>query len=444
MSGKTAIFADEQDFIKSRNRSSLLNLENSCKKIMEDLQIIKQRFEIIGNNYGLNRAIDIATQVAPTDLSVLITGESGVGKEIFPRIIHGYSVRKHAPYIAVNCGAIPEGTIDSELFGHEKGAFTGALSDRKGYFEVTDGGTIFLDEVGELPLSTQARLLRVLESGEFLRVGSSKVLKTNVRVIAATNLDVPNAVKNGKFREDLYYRLNTIPIHIPPLRERKEDIPLLFRKFAVDFAEKYRMPAIRLTEEAINILQSFRWPGNIRQLKNVTEQVSIIEQERILDGTTLRKYIPQNDPMLPALTSNHDSDTSFASEREILYKILFDMKKDMNDLKRLVHDLMPQNTEPAKHSEPVTSLVLRNLYDTNKTPDSNSSKPAPLNFLAKEENIQDAEAVIEESFSIEEKEKELIVKALEKNHGKRKLAALDLGISERTLYRKLKEYDIEN
>lgn len=269
---------------------------------MEDLQAIKQRFEIIGTNEGLNRAIDIARQVAPTDLSVLITGESGVGKEIFPRIIHFFSSRKHSPYIAVNCGAIPEGTIDSELFGHEKGAFTGALSDRKGYFEVTDGGTIFLDEVGELPLSTQARLLRVLETGEFIRVGSSKVQKTNVRVIAATNLDIPQAVKNGKFREDLYYRLNTIPIYIPPLRERKEDIPLLFRKFAADFAEKYRMPAVRLTEEAIQLLEAYRWPGNIRQLKNITEQISIIEQERTVDASTLKKYLPAENTVLPVLT----------------------------------------------------------------------------------------------------------------------------------------------
>ena len=409
---------------------------------MEDLQAIKQRFEIIGNNYGLNRAIDIATQVAPTDLSVLITGESGVGKEIFPRIIHSYSSRKHAQYIAVNCGAIPEGTIDSELFGHEKGAFTGAVSDRKGYFEVTDGGTIFLDEVGELPLSTQARLLRVLETGEFIRVGSSKVQKTNVRVIAATNLDIPQAVKNGKFREDLYYRLNAIPISIPPLRERKEDIPLLFRKFAADFAEKYRMPAIRLTEEAVEILQSFRWPGNIRQLKNITEQISIIEQKRIVDAATLSKYIPQNDPMLPTLSSSHETDGGFASEREILYKILFDMKKDMNDLKRLVYDLMQNNPEVTHQAEPTTSLVLRNLYENNN--DFKAPIPAANVNFTKEENIQDTEAVIEESFSIEEKEKELIVKALEKNHGKRKLAALDLGISERTLYRKLKEYNIEN
>lgn len=410
--------------------------------IMEDLLAIKQRFEIIGNTPGLNRAIDIATQVAPTDLSVLITGESGVGKEIFPRIIHAYSARKHAQYIAVNCGAIPEGTIDSELFGHEKGAFTGAISDRKGYFEVTDGGTIFLDEVGELPLPTQARLLRVLESGEFIRVGSSKVQKTNVRVIAATNLDIPHAVKNGKFREDLYYRLNTIPINIPPLRERKEDIPLLFRKFASDFAEKYRMPAVRLTEDAVLLLQSFRWPGNIRQLKNVTEQVSIIERERSVNADTLRKYIPDNDPMLPTLVGGQDrGEASFASEREILYKILFDMKKDMNDLKRLVYNLMQKEPVQEAAQEPTTSLVLRNLYENLPA----EIKPAHASVLTHpEEHIQESEAVIEESFSIEEKEKELIVKALEKNHGKRKLAAQDLGISERTLYRKLKEYNLDN
>lgn len=409
---------------------------------MEDIQAIKQRFEIIGNTPGLNRAIDVATQVAPTDLSVLITGESGVGKEIFPRIIHAYSTRKHAQYIAVNCGAIPEGTIDSELFGHEKGAFTGAISDRKGYFEVTDGGTIFLDEVGELPLPTQARLLRVLETGEFIRVGSSKVQKTNVRVIAATNLDIPYAVKNGKFREDLYYRLNTIPISLPPLRERKEDIPLLFRKFAADFAEKYRMPAVKLTEDAIQLLQTYRWPGNIRQLKNVTEQISIIEQERLVSANTLQKYIPEHDPMLPTLTSSHDNqEASFASEREISYKILFDMKKDMNDLKRLVYNLMQNESTPEEKPEPTTSIVLRNLYE--KGPAEIASVHTPA-FTPVNEHIQESEAVIEESFSIEEKEKELIIKALEKNHGKRKLAAKDLGISERTLYRKLKEYNLED
>lgn len=410
---------------------------------MEDLQAIKQRFEIIGNSLGLNRAIDVAIQVAPTDLSVLITGESGVGKEIFPRIIHAYSSRKHAQYIAVNCGAIPEGTIDSELFGHEKGAFTGALSDRKGYFEGTDGGTIFLDEVGELPLSTQARLLRVLESGEFIRVGSSKVQKTNVRVIAATNLNISNAVKNGKFREDLYYRLNTIPIQIPPLRERKEDITLLFRKFAADFAEKYRMPTVRLTDNAGRLLEEYRWPGNIRQLKNITEQISVIEPERVIDAEKLKEYIPQ-DFALPMLTGAHDaSDSTFASEREILYKILFDMKKDMNDLKRLVYDLMQKGDSPEQAPEPTTSIVLRNLYER-KEPDFLQQSPVPQGYAAKNDPIQDTEPYIEESFSIEEKEKELIVKALDKNHGKRKLAAKNLGISERTLYRKLKEYGIEN
>lgn len=403
---------------------------------MEDIQTIKQRFEIIGNTASLNRAIDVAIQVAPTDLSVLITGESGVGKEIFPRIIHAFSARKHAAYIAVNCGAIPEGTIDSELFGHEKGAFTGAVSDRKGYFEVTDGGTIFLDEVGELPLATQARLLRVLESGEFIRVGSSKVQKTNVRVIAATNLNIPDAVRNGKFREDLFYRLNTIPIMVPPLRERQEDIPLLFRKFAADFAERYRMPAVRLTEEAVQVLKAFRWPGNVRQLKNVTEQVSIIEQERSVDALTLKKYLPDTEALLPAVSGHEPADGGFASEREILYKILFDMKKDMNDLKRLVYDLMQREPggepEPEAVKSPGTSLVLHNAYD---------NQPV---FARREDAVQESEAVIEESFSLEEKEKEMIVKALEKNNRKRKLAAKDLGISERTLYRKLKEYHLEN
>lgn len=412
---------------------------------MEDIQAIKQRFEIIGNTVALNRAIDIAIQVAPTDLSVLITGESGAGKEIFPRIIHAYSARKHAAYIAVNCGAIPEGTIDSELFGHEKGSFTGAVSDRKGYFEVTDGGTIFLDEVGELPLSTQARLLRVLETGEFIRVGSSKVQKTNVRVIAATNLNIPQAVKNGKFREDLFYRLNTIPITIPPLRERQDDIPLLFRKFAADFAEKYRMPIVRLTDDAVQILKAFYWPGNVRQLKNVAEQISVIEQERFVDALTLRKYIPETDPMLPTLAGHEQGEANFASEREILYKILFDMKKDMNDLKRLVYDLMqnePKTADSVKENH--AALVLHDLYNSSShIPTSYSSVLSNVPLHAND-HIQESEAVIEESFSIEEKEKELIKKALEKNHNKRKLAARDLGISERTLYRKLKEYNLEN
>ena len=413
--------------------------------MMEDIQAIKQRFEIIGNTPALNRAIDIATQVAPTDLSVLITGESGAGKEIFPRIIHAYSARKHASYIAVNCGAIPEGTIDSELFGHEKGSFTGAVSDRKGYFEVTDGGTIFLDEVGELPLPTQARLLRVLETGEFIRVGSSKVQKTNVRVIAATNLNIPQAVKNGKFREDLFYRLNTIPITIPPLRERQDDIPLLFRKFAADFAEKYRMPIVRLTEDAVQVLKAFYWPGNVRQLKNIAEQISIIEQERSVDALTLRKYIPESDPMLPTITNHEQGEANFASEREILYKILFDMKKDMNDLKRLVYDLMqnePQTSGAVKENS--TALVLHDLYNTASNITAGRTTPHSNVTLPANDHIQESETVIEESFSIEEKEKELIKKALEKNHNKRKLAAKDLGISERTLYRKLKAYNLEN
>lgn len=409
---------------------------------MEEIRTIKQRFEIIGNDLKLNRAIEKAVQVAPTDFTVLITGESGVGKEIFPRIIHNFSARKHAQYIAVNCGGIPEGTIDSELFGHEKGSFTGALSDRKGYFEVSDGGTIFLDEVGELPLSTQAKLLRVLEAGEFIRVGSSKVQKTNVRVIAATNVDLPSAVKNGKFREDLYYRINTIPIAIPPLRERKEDISLLFRKFASDFAEKYRMPPIRLTEDALQILENYRWPGNVRELKNITEQISILEQERNVDALTLKEYLPVQTNNLPALTPTSESEHSFANEREILYKILFDMKKDMNDLKHLVYDIMQKEHTIKPEPEPSTSIVLRNLYET---PQSEFlSQPSPKTFSTKKEKpIEDTESVVEESLSLEEKEKEMIVKALEKNHGKRKLAAQNLGISERTLYRKLKEYDIE-
>ena len=400
--------------------------------------------EIIGKAPAMQEVFRAIGRLSQSKATVLLTGESGAVKEVVARAVHKHSPRSNAPFVAINMAAIPKDLMETELFGHEKGAFTGAVSDRKGYFEVTDGGTIFLDEVGELPLPTQARLLRVLETGEFIRVGSSKVQKTNVRVIAATNLDIPQAVKNWKFREDLYYRLNTIPITIPPLRERKEDIPLLFRKFAADFAEKYRMPAIRLTEDAVKVLQDFRWPGNIRQLKNVTEQISVIEQERIADGATLRKYIPENDPMLPTLTGGHDKgDASFASEREILYKILFDMKKDMNDLKRLVYDLM-QN-EPQQETvvtEPTTSLVLRNLY--NQEPGQFSPAPSPTMINHREDRIQDTEAVIEESFSIEEKERELILKALEKNHGKRKLAAKDLGISERTLYRKLKEYNLEN
>ena len=307
-----------------------------------ELQQVKNRFGIIGSSQGLNRAIDVAVQVASTDLSVLVTGESGVGKEIFPQIIHSHSARKHGTYIAVNCGAIPEGTIDSELFGHEKGSFTGAVSDRKGYFEVADGGTIFLDEVGELPLTTQVRLLRVLEAGEFIKVGSSKVQKTNVRVVAATNLDMPRAIAEGRFREDLFYRLNSVPISVPALRDRKEDIPLLFRKFASDFAEKYKMPPVRLTEDALPVIMNYAWNGNVRQLKNITEQISVLESSREITGSTLLTYLPpvQNDNYLPVLANSKSGDKSFSSEREILYQVLFDMKKDMNDLKKLVHDII--------------------------------------------------------------------------------------------------------
>ena len=414
---------------------------------MKDLQNIKQRFGIIGNFEGLNRAIDIAVQVAPTDLSVLITGESGTGKEIFPQVIHSYSTRKHGQYIAVNCGAIPEGTIDSELFGHEKGSFTGASDSRKGYFEVADGGTIFLDEVAELPLSTQVRLLRVLETGEFIRVGSSKVQKTNVRVIAASNVEVPRAIDNGKFREDLFYRLNTVPIKMPALRDRGEDIFLLFRKFAVDFAEKYRMPAIRLDSEAKNLLLNYGWPGNVRQLKNITEQISIIENEREITSNNLRNYLPDYGGIkLPAIIKK-DEDKSFSSEREILYKILFDMKSDMNDLKKLVFDLIRRGEIDVTFQE-TNSRALKNLFreakeetDTHTETESPSVDFSPHKTL---NNIQDTEEIIEESLSLADKEVEMIKKALEKYNGKRKLASGELGISERTLYRKIKEYGIES
>ena len=393
--------------------------------IKVDVQQIKQRFGIIGNSPGLNRAIDVALQVAPTDLSVLITGESGVGKETSPQIIHQNSPRKHGQYIAVNCGAIPEGTIDSELFGHEKGSFTGALADRKGYFEVADGGTIFLDEVGELPIPTQARLLRVLETGEFIKVGSSKVLKTNVRIVAATNVNLIQAVADGKFREDLYYRLNTVPIQIPPLRERPDDIILLFRKFAGDCAEKYRMPPVRLDDEARQLLTSYRWPGNVRELKNITERISVIEENRDITADVLRLYLPDlNVEKYPVLVKKQDNDQKFFnSEREILYQVLFDMKKDVNDLKKLVHDIMG-----GKMPMPVAD----------ETPYAHPIRPvhsAP---------IQEAEAVEEEeTLSLEEVEKEMIRKALEKHNGRRKNAAADLKISERTLYRKIKEYNLE-
>lgn len=421
-----------------------------------DIQNIKQRFGIIGNSHALNRAIEVAVQVAPTDLSVLITGESGVGKEVFPQIIHHFSSRKHGKYIAVNCGAIPEGTIDSELFGHEKGAFTGALSDRKGYFEVADGGTLFLDEVGELPLSTQVRLLRVLEAGEFIRVGSSKLKKTNVRVIAATNVDLPSAIKENKFREDLYYRLNTVPIRLEALRNRKEDIVLLFRKFAYDFAEKYRMPAVRLNEDAKQVLVNYRWPGNVRQLKNVTEQISIIEKERSISAITIQHYLPYSNEgdQLPALVANKQEENTFSSEREILYKVLFDMKKDMNDLKKLVLDMVQHQEEAGQGVHPEHVQLIQRLHDDNDvsissapfSPSQTHQPEATNNYYeAKaDDHIQDTEEFVEESLSIEEKEKELIVKALEKHKGKRKYAAQDLGISERTLYRKIKEYDIKH
>ncbi len=415
---------------------------------MKDLQNIKQRFGIIGNYEELNRAIDIAVQVAPTDLSVLITGESGTGKEIFPQVIHNYSARKHGQYIAVNCGAIPEGTIDSELFGHEKGSFTGATDSRKGYFEVADGGTIFLDEVAELPLSTQVRLLRVLETGEFMRVGSSKVLKTNVRVIAASNVDIPRAIDNGKFREDLFYRLNTVPIRIPALRERGEDIFLLFRKFAVDFAEKYRMPSIRLDQEARNMLVSYSWPGNVRQLKNITEQISIIESERDITAHTLQGYLPEyGTAKLPAVIRKED-EKSFSSEREILYKILFDMKSDMNDLKKLVFDLIRRGEVDVTTLHDSNSGIIKNLFRERSEEENLKSRPetVPVDFTAHQvrNDIQDTEEIFEESLSLSDKEVEMIKKALEKYNGKRKMAAGELGISERTLYRKIKEYGIDS
>lgn len=408
-----------------------------------DVQGIKQRFGIIGNAPGLNRAIEVAVQVAPTDLSVLITGESGTGKEIFPQIIHQFSARKHGKYIAVNCGAIPEGTIDSELFGHEKGSFTGALADRKGYFEEADGGTIFLDEIGELPLATQVRLLRVLETGEFIKVGSSRMLKTNVRVIAATNVDLPAAIQEGKFREDLYYRLNTVPISIPPLRNRAEDIYLLFRKFASDFADKYRMPPIRLDDDAKVLLTGYGWPGNVRQLKNITEQISIIEHNREINLQALSVYLPKKESAnLPAIFRG-DSEKTFGSEREILYQVLFDMKRDMNDLKKLVLDLMHDRNEVQvtdNHAQ-----ILRKLYPDENVEIVTEKKPvSPIQIDAfSKDNILDTEEFVEESLSLEDKEIELIRKALEKHNGKRKMAAQELGISERTLYRKIKEYQIE-
>lgn len=405
-----------------------------------DIQAIKRRFGIIGHAPGLNRAIEVALRVAPTDLSVLISGESGTGKESFPQIIHQFSARKHGPYIAVNCGAIPEGTIDSELFGHEKGAFTGAHEKRSGYFEVANNGSIFLDEVSELPLSTQVRLLRVLESGEFMKVGSSKVLKTNVRIIAATNVDIIKLMGQEKFREDLYYRLNTVPIYIPPLRDRKEDILILFRKFATDFAEKYRMPEIILDEEARQMLIQYSWPGNIRQLKNITEQISIIEKNREIDANGLRKYLPDySEETLPALISS-GSDKSFASEREILYKILFDMKGDMHDLKKLVHEIIEKSPHDLDFDD---NRLMDKLYSRNESVYEPGLSRLPENKRSESPHIEDTEEIIEESLSLQDKEVEMIRKALEKYSGKRKMAAGELGISERTLYRKIKQYDID-
>ena len=408
-----------------------------------NIQQVKQRFGIIGNSPKLNHALEIALQVAPTDLTVLLQGESGTGKEIFAQVIHYNSHRKHNTYIAVNCGAIPEGTIDSELFGHEKGAFTGAHESRKGYFEVADKGTIFLDEVAELPLSTQVRLLRVLETGEFIRVGSSKVQKTDVRVIAATNVNLLEAVQKGNFREDLYYRLSTVPIHIPPLRERGEDIYLLFLKFATDFAEKYHMPPLKLDAEAKKILLTYRWPGNVRQLKNVVEQMSIIEQSRVITADILKKYLPDYDkPNLPVLydTWKESNDKTYATEREILFKFLFDMKKDIDDLKKTIHNLGGEIEETHK----ATSEALPQLYE--------QAHDIPVIEKVSDQSYHDDDTFvhhepepveIEENLSLAEMEKKLIVRALEKHGGKRKPAAQDLGISERTLYRKIKEYNLD-
>ncbi len=404
-----------------------------------EIQKIKERFGIIGNSIGLNRAIDIARQVSPTDLSVLIVGESGTGKEIFPQIIHQYSARKHGTYIAVNCGAIPEGTIDSELYGHEKGSFTGAHEKRKGYFEVADGGTIFLDEVADLPLFTQVRLLRVLETGEFMKVGSSITQKTNVRVIAATNINIPQAIADGRFREDLYYRLNTVPIQVPPLRERKEDIEFLFRKFATDFAERYRMPAIRLDEAAMAIFKNYKFPGNIRQLKNITEQMSIIEQDRLISLEKIRQYLPDIDShKLPMIYKNAD-DKAFASEREILYKVLFDMRNDMTELKKLVYDMIRKGPENVRYQEDQRSYIQKLFSEVSTSPQAQTIETIQDTTM----QIQDTEEVVEESLSISSAESELIRKALERHRGKRKLAADELGISERTLYRKIHEYGIE-
>lgn len=420
---------------------------------MESVQAIKQRFEIIGNDPGLNRAIEKALQVAPTDISVLVTGESGVGKESIPKIIHSQSHRKHNKYIAVNCGAIPEGTIDSELFGHEKGAFTGATKTRKGYFEEANGGTIFLDEVGELPLTTQVRLLRILEIGEFIKVGSSEVQKTDVRIVTATNLNLHKAIKKRKFREDLYFRLSTVEIHLPPLRKRKADIHLLFRKFASDFGLKYKMPTIRLNEESQQLLLNNQWEGNIRQLRNVTEQISVLEKKRAIDPKTLREYLPKTISNLPAVIEKEEDKSDFSNEREILYKILFDMKNDINDLKKLTSELMKNdNNDKVQHEN---QGLIKKIYDEDESQedldermeilqipeDQKESAPSPSKPTDDDYSyVEDVEE--EETLSIQDQEIELIRKALERNKGKRKAAANELGISERTLYRKIKQYDL--
>ncbi|RIJ41592.1 sigma-54 interaction domain-containing protein [Pontibacter oryzae] len=421
-----------------------------------DIQSIKQRFGIIGNSPLLNHAIQVAAQVAPTDMTVMITGESGSGKESFSKIIHQLSPRKHGQFIAINCGAIPEGTIDSELFGHEKGSFTGAQEARKGYFEVTDGGTIFLDEIGEMPLGTQARLLRVLENGEFIKVGSSKVQKTDVRVVAATNVNLINAVDKGTFREDLYYRLNTVPISVPPLRERGNDIYLLFRKFASDFSDKYKMQPISLTPDAVKELEAFRWPGNIRQLKNIVEQISVLEYDRDVNAETLKRYLPyEQTSQLPAVLARENGTEGKISERDLLYKVLFDMRRDMSELKKLVFDMLahqPNDEELLReHSHLFENMEQQPAYPSRNYPQEPVQKEPyylPIKHTAPQEYEDDKVEDIpheteEESLSLEDKEKELILKALKKHNNKRKYAAQDLGISERTLYRKLKQYDIE-
>jgi transcriptional regulator with PAS, ATPase and Fis domain len=444
----------------------------------QSIQQVKRRFSIIGVSHELERAIDTALQVAPTDLSVLITGESGVGKENFPQIIHQFSRRKHGPYFAVNCGSIPEGTIDSELFGHEKGSFTGATASRKGYFESADGGTLFLDEVGELPLSTQARLLRVLETGEFIKVGSSKVEKSDVRVVAATNMNMIRAVEKGKFREDLYYRLNSVPIRVPSLRDRKEDVPLLFRKFAGDCAERYMMPPISLTDEAKELIMNYRWPGNVRQLKNITEQISVIEKERLITYDIMQRYLPKQEVGMVPLKSSQDSSSkgkTFANEREILYQVLFDMKRDLNDLKQVVRDIIDKDTDvestahadallhdaateeelfrlPIKYSEHFLKAPFAS--DQRKSQDVNEVQDA----TEYNDDVQDAAEVDydddydndaaeyenEEIMSLQEIEREAILKALERHDGVRRFAARDLEISERTLYRKIREYNLDD